>query len=102
VAGKTAARLNVDAMGDAKCALLAHHGVAVVGDDIEQAYYRALVLERRCRQAWFVEALEGAKPMAANGREVLFQGARTEGFRLRNFWDYAVRREFRLDSAVLL
>jgi hypothetical protein len=36
----------------------------VIGDDIQRAYIRAMVLEWRCRQAWHVEALGAGVPMS--------------------------------------
>jgi L-fuculose-phosphate aldolase len=53
----------VAALGTANVALLANHGVLVIGQDIGQAYIRAMVLEWRSRQAWHVEALGGGVPM---------------------------------------
>ena len=44
------ARACVEALGDARMALLANHGVLVVGADIAQAHHRCVVLEWRCRQ----------------------------------------------------
>ena len=54
----------VRALGSADVALLANHGVLVIGKDIQEAYVRAMVLEWRCRQAWHVEALGGGVPMS--------------------------------------
>jgi L-fuculose-phosphate aldolase len=59
------ARVVVAAMGDANVALLAHHGVLIVADDVEQAYLRCMSFEWRCRQAWRVAAAGGATPMDA-------------------------------------
>jgi ribulose-5-phosphate 4-epimerase/fuculose-1-phosphate aldolase len=53
----------VDDLGDANAALLAGHGVFVMGTSIRQAYLRALTLEWRCRQAWHVEAIGGKEPL---------------------------------------
>ncbi len=53
----------VQAIGSANVALLANHGVVVIGRDIEQIYLRAAVFEWRCRQAWHVEAVGGGKPV---------------------------------------
>ncbi|HMD45787.1 MAG TPA: class II aldolase/adducin family protein [Acidimicrobiales bacterium] len=57
------AQAAVRAIGSADVALLANHGVVVIGRDIEQAYLRATVFEWRCRQAWHVEAVGGGKPV---------------------------------------
>jgi ribulose-5-phosphate 4-epimerase/fuculose-1-phosphate aldolase len=42
-------------MGDADLALLAHHGVFVLGANVNAAYWRAASLEWRGRNAWLVE-----------------------------------------------
>jgi len=60
------AKAAVTAMGDANIALLANHGVFIVGDDIEQAYLRAMAFEWRSRQAWHMAAAGGGKPMNAD------------------------------------
>jgi ribulose-5-phosphate 4-epimerase/fuculose-1-phosphate aldolase len=93
------ARACVEALGDARMALLANHGVLVVGRDIAQAHHRSIVLEWRCRQAWHVEAIGGGVPMdpevnrrfAAPFDHVSFPG----------LWEAMCRRELRLDPTVL-
>lgn len=57
------ARAVVDAMDDADIALLAHHGVLIVGESIRQIYLRATSFEWRCRQAYRVAAAGGGVPM---------------------------------------
>jgi ribulose-5-phosphate 4-epimerase/fuculose-1-phosphate aldolase len=69
-----AARLAAEAIGDAGCALLGHHGVVVTGRDPAHAFQRAVHLEHRCRIAWHVEALSGgASSMEATEVESLGQ-----------------------------
>jgi ribulose-5-phosphate 4-epimerase/fuculose-1-phosphate aldolase len=93
------ARACVEALGDCRMALLANHGVLVVGRDIAQAHHRSIVLEWRCRQAWHVEAAGGGVPLdpevhrrfAAPFDHVSFPG----------LWDAMCRRELRLDPTVL-
>jgi L-fuculose-phosphate aldolase len=53
----------VEAMGDANVCLLSHHGVLVVGSDIEQIYLRASSFEHRCKQAWRLMAVGEGVPM---------------------------------------
>ena len=53
----------VQALGSADVALLANHGVLVIGKDVRDAYMRSMILEWRCRQAWHMEALGGGVPM---------------------------------------
>ena len=63
VADKSNANDAIRGLGSANVALLANHGVMVIGSDIPEAYIRAMVLEWRCRQAWHVEAIGGGVPM---------------------------------------
>lgn len=93
------ARSAVESMGDADVALLANHGVFVLGRDIEQAYLRAMAFEWRCRQAWHIEAVGGGVPMrpevAANYGEF---------FNHTNFlglFPAMCRRELRRDPSIL-
>lgn len=93
------ARACVDALGDARMALLGNHGVLVVGTDVAQAHHRAVVLEWRCRQAWHVEAVGGGVPVkdevhtrfAAPFDHVSFPG----------LFDAMARRELRADPSIL-
>ncbi|MSO87384.1 MAG: class II aldolase/adducin family protein [Acidimicrobiia bacterium] len=93
------ARACVAALGDASTALLANHGVLVVGEDMAQAHHRAVVLEWRCRQAWHVEAMGGGVPVrpevferfAAPFAQVSFPG----------LFEAMARRELRADPSIL-
>lgn len=95
-----AARAGAEAIGDAKCALLAHHGVLVTGSSIPQAYLRAVTLEWRCRNAYHTEQIGGGQPMPAAAASEI--GARLDnspcGFPF--LWESAVRRELRDDPAI--
>jgi len=51
------ARLVIESIGDADCALLAHHGVLVTGDSIRSVHLRSVALEIRSRSAWLARAL---------------------------------------------
>lgn len=93
------ARACVQALGGARMALLANHGVLVVGTDIAQAHHRSVVLEWRCRQAWHVEAIGGGVPVrvevfnrfAAPFDHVSFPG----------LFEAMARRELRADPSIL-
>lgn len=103
VARDGAAHHAIAALGGASAALLANHGVFVVGDSIERALLRAVVLERRCEIAWLVEALGPDRgtplsPEAATRLTTLFE--ETWG-RWPHFYDAMVRRELRADKSVL-
>lgn len=63
VATRDIAAENVDAMGRSMMALLANHGVFVLGTGIRDAHLRCIALEHRCRLAWRVEALGGGTPV---------------------------------------
>ena len=93
------ARACVEALGDARMALLANHGVLVVGNDIAQAHHRAVVLEWRCRNAYDVETLGGGVPVKP---EVFAKFSAP--FDLRSFpglFEAMARRELRADPSIL-
>jgi ribulose-5-phosphate 4-epimerase/fuculose-1-phosphate aldolase len=96
-----AAKAAVDGMGTANVALLRNHGAFVVGDSIPQAFQRAVSLEYRCQQAWYVEAIGGGSPMSEAGQLALIESVRARGGVLPMLWVWAVRREIRLDPAVI-
>ncbi len=87
------------AIGDKPAALLAHHGVFVVGRTIAEAYIRAMALEWRCRNAWMVEAIGGGTPMPRDQSAQLADRINRVGY--YSLWEAMVRREIRRDPAVL-
>ncbi|MCU1362963.1 MAG: class aldolase/adducin family protein [Acidimicrobiaceae bacterium] len=93
-----ASRAAVEAMGSAPMALLRNHGAFVAADSMAQAYGRAIALEWRCKQAWFVEAIGGDSVMPEYGQQAL--AARNADARVIT-WNWAVRRELRADPDVL-
>ena len=56
VDSKEAARSAVAGMGDSELALLAGHGVFVLGSTARAVHQRAVALEQRCQRAWHVLA----------------------------------------------
>jgi ribulose-5-phosphate 4-epimerase/fuculose-1-phosphate aldolase len=99
VANPANAAAAVAALGDAKMALLANHGVFVVGKDVRQAYHRCATLEWRCRTAWHVEAAGGGVPMP---REVAERhGKLVDKYGMPNQFEAMARRELRLDPTML-
>ncbi|MEX2292697.1 MAG: class II aldolase/adducin family protein [Acidimicrobiales bacterium] len=99
VDGADNARACVDALGDARMALLANHGVFVVGNDIAQAHHRAVVLEWRCRQAWHVEALGKGVPVRP---EVFTRFAAPFDFvSFPGLFEAMARRELRADPTII-
>ena len=93
------AQAAVKAMGEADIALLANHGVLVIGPDVRFAYQRATVFEWRCRQAWHVAAAGGGHPMradvAARFGEIFNQVA------FPGLFEAMARRELRADPSIL-
>jgi L-fuculose-phosphate aldolase len=91
----------IAAMGDADSALLAHHGVLVVGDSPCTALLRCLALEARSRNAWHVEAL-GGRAVELDERIQAAQAAalEKEGVAMATYMAL-VRRELHLDPTVL-
>lgn len=91
-----AAEAAARAMGDAKWALLANHGVLVTARDIRQAHLRAITLEWRCRQAWCVEAMGGGAPMDDAAARAMGSAVDANGFPF--LFEAMARRELRRDS----
>jgi ribulose-5-phosphate 4-epimerase/fuculose-1-phosphate aldolase len=84
----------IGAMGDADIALLAGHGVFVLGDTIRQAHQRAVALEMRAHHAYLVEQGGGADPVPAEVQETLSDAD------FFGFWEAMARRELRADPAL--
>ncbi len=94
----SAAARAVKAMGQADMALLANHGVFVLGRSIRAAHQRAVALEHRCRNAWLVEALGGGRELPGHVRQLFGRGG-GEGF--IGFFEAMARRELRADPSLL-
>ena len=92
------ARAAVEAMEGADLALLANHGVFVLGRSIRAAHQRAVALEQRCRNAWCVEAIGGGSPLTGPGAEMF---RRSDGTRFIGFWEAAARAELEADPTLL-
>jgi ribulose-5-phosphate 4-epimerase/fuculose-1-phosphate aldolase len=86
------------ALGNAKWALLANHGVLIVARDVRQAHLRAVTLEWRCRQAWMVAAIGGGEHLAESVANRV--GAMIDGAGFPFLWEAMVRRELRRDPDV--
>lgn len=89
-----AAAKAVAAMGDADLALLAGHGVFVVGVSPRAVHQRAVALEIRCRNAWMVRAADGRRtsPLPEHFLEAT---RRSDGNRFIGYWEASVREELR-------
>jgi len=95
VAAEEAARSAVTAMGDADIALLAGHGVFILGPDLPRAHLRAVSFAERCHRAALVEGLGGAQELHPEVSAMLGT-AEFDGF-----WEAMARKELRRDPSVL-
>jgi L-ribulose-5-phosphate 4-epimerase len=95
-----AATKAVAAMGAGELALLAGHGVFVLGGTIRAVHQRAVALETRCRTAWRVRAA-GSDAKTALPGWFLERGVAADGNRFFGFWEAAVREELRADPSLL-
>jgi L-ribulose-5-phosphate 4-epimerase len=99
VADPSNARKAVEALGEARMALLANHGVFVVGSDVRQAHHRAVTLEWRCRQAWHVEAVGPGRPLDDDVHQRM--GGYFDTMAFPGLWEAMARRELRTDPTVV-
>lgn len=96
----SSARSAVDKIGDADLALLAGHGVLVIGTTVRAAHQRAVALEQRCQRAWHVRAVSqnAVTPAAGPFFEMM---VKSDGNGFIGFWEAAVRAELRDDPSLL-
>jgi L-ribulose-5-phosphate 4-epimerase len=94
------ARRAVEAMGTATAALLAGHGVFVLGGSARAVHQRAVALEQRCQRAWHVRAAGGGGTTLLPAA-FLDAMAATDGEGFIGFWEAAVRAELRADPRLL-
>jgi ribulose-5-phosphate 4-epimerase/fuculose-1-phosphate aldolase len=94
------ARRAVEQMGSADNALLAGHGVFVLGGSARAVHQRAVALEQRCQRAWHVRATGSTATSPLPGAFVDFM-AHSDGEGFLGFWEAAVRAELRADPHLL-
>jgi ribulose-5-phosphate 4-epimerase/fuculose-1-phosphate aldolase len=92
------ARSAVKAMDGADLALLAHHGVFVLGGSIRAVHQRAVALEQRCRNAWHAEVIGGGTPLTGPVAEAF---RKSSGNSFIGFWEAMVRAELQADPTLL-
>ena len=95
-----AARSAVAKMGDADLALLAGHGVFVLGSTARAVHQRAVALEQRCQRAWHVLAAGGRleTPVAPWWMDRI---ARSDGNGFHGFWEAMARQELDAEPGLL-
>ncbi len=95
-----AAKEAVARMGTADLALLAGHGVFVVGSTARAVHQRAVALEQRCQRAWHVMAAGRPldSPVPDSWLDLM---NRSDGNGFIGFWEAMVRQELRADPTLL-
>lgn len=95
-----AARSAVAKMGEADLALLAGHGVFVLGSSARAVHQRAVALEQRCQRAWHVLAAGGTldTPVAQWWMDRI---RRSDGNGFHGFWEAMARQELNADPTLL-
>jgi len=96
----SAARDAVVAMGDANLALLAGHGVFVLGSTVRAVHQRAVALEQRCQRAWHIR-IAGGRPDSPVPEWWLERGRTSDGNGFLGFWEAMARAELRADPTLL-
>jgi ribulose-5-phosphate 4-epimerase/fuculose-1-phosphate aldolase len=99
-AGEVLTREHAEAIVEGGWALLARHGVLVLGSSVMEAAWRAHWLEYRCRRAWELEGRDGAIPMdEALAKESTSQ---VQSNYYQQWWESEMHRQVSLDASVLL
>ena len=96
-----AAAATVDKLGEANLALLAGHGVFVLGSTVRAVHQRAVALEQRCQRAWHARAITDGPLQSKLPDSYLNQISKSDGNGFIGFWEAAVRAELRADPMLL-
>ncbi len=91
----------IQKMGEAELALLAGHGVFVLGSTVRAVHQRAVALEQRCQRAWHVRVASNDPVESCLPKSFLDFMANTDGNGFHGFWEAAVRKELREDPTLL-
>lgn len=94
------ARKAIDKMGEAELALLAGHGVFVLGKSIRAVHQRAVALEQRCRHAWHIRAA-GGDLAPRLPQWYVDRMKQSDGDSFKGFWEAMVRQELNADPTLL-
>jgi L-ribulose-5-phosphate 4-epimerase len=94
------ARRAIEVMDGAHLALLAGHGVLVLGGSARAVHQRAVALEQRCQRAWHVRAA-GSAATSPLPQSYLAAVEKVDGEGFIGFWEAMVRQELRADPTLL-
>ena len=97
----SAAAAAVDKVGSADLALLAGHGVFVLGSTVRAVHQRAVALEQRCQRAWYARAIIDGPLQSKLPESYLAMMGQSTGNEFIGFWEAAVRTELRVDPTLL-
>jgi L-ribulose-5-phosphate 4-epimerase len=95
-----AAQEAVARLGTADLALLAGHGVFVVGSTARAVHQRAVALEQRCQRAWHIMVAGRPLDSPVPGWW-MNQMSKSDGNGFIGFWEAMVRKELRADPTLL-
>ena len=98
---RNAAAAAVAKMGNAELALLAGHGVFVLGSTVRAVHQRAVALEQRCQRAWHARAIARGPLETPLPSSYLDFMTATDGNGFHGFWETAVRQELRAEPTLL-
>ena len=87
-------------MGDAAMALLAGHGVFILGGSARAVHQRAVAFEQRCQHAWYARAA-GGDGSSRVPQSFIDLVAKSDGEGFIGFWEAAVRAELAADPDLL-
>jgi ribulose-5-phosphate 4-epimerase/fuculose-1-phosphate aldolase len=87
-------------MGEASVALLAGHGVFILGGSARAIHQRGVALEQRCQRAWYARAA-GGDDSSRLPRSFTDYMAKSDGEGFLGFWEAAVRAELAADPDLL-
>jgi ribulose-5-phosphate 4-epimerase/fuculose-1-phosphate aldolase len=87
-------------MGDAAMALLAGHGVFVLGGSARAVHQRAVALEQRCQHAWYARAAGGTGASRVPQAFIDLVG-QSDGEGFIGFWEAAVRAALAADPGLI-
>ena len=91
----------IASMGEADLALLAGHGVFVLGGTVRAVHQRAVALEQRCQRAWHARAIANGALETPLPDQFLDWMRNSDGEGFIGFWEAAVRQELRADPTLL-
>ncbi|HEX7094679.1 MAG TPA: class II aldolase/adducin family protein [Acidimicrobiales bacterium] len=100
VSSSEAARKAIEKLGDGELALLAGHGVFVLGSTARAVHQRAVALEQRCKHAWHIRAA-GGRSDSPLPQWWIDRSKHSDGNGFLGFWEAAVRAELREDPSLL-